>query len=203
MEEYWFYTWTRLVSLYLSKVGSRIKRCTPLKMNKVIDLNNLWKTIHGEEHIINLIFWEEKVFVFEKSRTTRKMTCLQWIFELQKSFAILQWGFCLATDCLLLKKLWKKKKTWVATDFSLQSKFATKIPLQFKIICNGLSVANENYFATDFPLQIQIATQSNFSVFLLFNYIFVYLWQIKYFCIIMLQRNNRCNYNLQRIIRCK
>ena len=47
--------------------------------------------------------------------TTRKVGCLQR----QKSVAILQRGFCLATDFPLLNQF-QKKKTWFATEYPLQ-----------------------------------------------------------------------------------
>ena len=50
--------------------------------------------------------------------------------------------------------------------------------MQFKIICNGLSVANENYFATDYLLQMKITLQRIFH------------------CNLNLQRKFRCNVKL-------
>jgi len=54
--------------LYLSKMGFCIGGWKPLNMNKMVDLNNLWKTIHGEEYMKkqSYIWREESLCIWEK-----------------------------------------------------------------------------------------------------------------------------------------
>jgi hypothetical protein len=81
--------------LYLSKVGFYIGGWKPLNMNKMVDLNNLWKTIHEKEYMKkwSYIRREESLCIWEKLYL---ISGLENAFILMQSFHVVPG---LSSDC--------------------------------------------------------------------------------------------------------